>query len=466
VKHFIALIVLIGFVATTQAQYKVETISPPSNANLEVGGMDFTADGTLMMCTRTGDVWAYSKDGKWSKFAKGLQESLGLVNGDKPGEIYVLQRSEITRLVDEDLDGRADLYERFGSGWDFNGSYHEYAFGLVRDKEGNFYGNLGLAFFRGSPFKGTWLGTNKARYRGWHFRVTKDGKFEPLAPGLRAPNGICISPDGDIFTTDNQGAYVASSWLMHATKGDFLGHPDGLMWDKRIKPDKLKELIADGSRGKLNKIRKRPAVYLPFPQLGRSIGAPLFDTTEGKFGPYAGQVFAGDVIADQLMRCDLEKVGGEFQGFCITHIKGDGLSKGVNRLVFDKDGALWAGLTNRGWARGEKGLQKITFGGTPDQTIRTIKLAKGGFIIHFTKKVDTASPAIEAERWIYEYTNRYGAKRLEHQKNLPLTNIKVAADKMSMFVGVELKADHVYGFKVKDIGLKHDTGYYTLNRLR
>ncbi|MDX1565843.1 MAG: hypothetical protein R3236_10575, partial [Phycisphaeraceae bacterium] len=278
-------------------QYRVETIKPPAGANLEVGGMDFAADGTLMMCTRTGDVWAYHPEKKtWKRFARGLQEPLGLVAGEKPGEVFVLQRSELTRLVDENADGRADLYERYGSGWDFNGSYHEYAFGLVRDSKGNFYGNLGLAFHRKSPFNSKWLGTNKARYRGWHFRITPEGKFEPLAPGLRAPNGICIDKNDNVFTTDNQGSYIASSVLMHATKGDFLGHPDGLLWDPRLQGDKLKSLIGDKSRQKLNKLRKRPAVYVPFPQLGRSIGSPVFNHTGGKFGPYDGQIFVGDVI--------------------------------------------------------------------------------------------------------------------------------------------------------------------------
>lgn len=44
-----------------------------------------------------------------------------------------------------------------------------------------------------------------AVYRGWSFQVTLDGRFVPWSSGFRSPVGIGISPDGDIFYTDNQG---------------------------------------------------------------------------------------------------------------------------------------------------------------------------------------------------------------------------------------------------------------------
>ena len=151
----------------------------------------------------------------------------------------------------------------------------------------------------------------------------------------------------------------------------------------------------------------------------------------------------------------------------MAHIKGEGLSKGVNRLAFDKQGTLWVGLTNRGWAKGQKGLQKITFGGKADQTIHSISLAKGGFTVHFTQPISSAaSDNFEVERWIYKYTNNYNAGTKDHEKNLQIESVKVAPDKKSVFIGVDLKTDHVYGIKVKNLGLKHDTAYYTLNRLR
>ncbi|MDX1565992.1 MAG: hypothetical protein R3236_11325, partial [Phycisphaeraceae bacterium] len=175
----------------------------------------------------------------------------------------------------------------------------------------------------------------------------------------------------------------------------------------------------------------------------------------------------GDVIADLLMRIQLEKVGGEFQGSVVAHLKGNGLSKGVNRLTFDQKGRLWVGLTNRGWAKGQKGLQVVTFGGKAGQTIHSIGLAKDGFIVRFTQPVsEVKAEQVEVERWVYQYTNRYNAGKRQHEKNLAVKSVQVAPDKKSVHIAVDLKTDHVYGIKLKNLGLKHDTGYYTLNRLR
>ena len=37
--------------------YVVESIKVPKDIRLEVGGMGFWPDGTLVMCTRRGEVW-------------------------------------------------------------------------------------------------------------------------------------------------------------------------------------------------------------------------------------------------------------------------------------------------------------------------------------------------------------------------------------------------------------------------
>ena len=74
--------------------YRVETINVPKDIRLEVGGMGFWDDGTLVMCTRRGEVWNY-KDGQFRLFTFGLHEPLGLLAGKK-GEIWVIQRGELS----------------------------------------------------------------------------------------------------------------------------------------------------------------------------------------------------------------------------------------------------------------------------------------------------------------------------------------------------------------------------------
>ena len=227
------------------AGYTVTTVKTPEGTSLGVGGMEFAPNGNLFICTREGEVWGYSpKKEEWSLFADGLHEALGIWIDPKSSETYVIQRPEITKLIDTDKDGRADLYESFNAGWGVTDNYHEYAFGLVRDSKGNFYGTLntslswpGWARSKKWDIARVWTKGYKdtegkmgraAKYRGWGFQVTPEGKFVPFASGMRSPAGIGINKDDELFFTDNQGDWEASSSLHHIVKGRFHGHPSSL----------------------------------------------------------------------------------------------------------------------------------------------------------------------------------------------------------------------------------------------
>ncbi|MFP6676666.1 MAG: hypothetical protein VB878_16400 [Pirellulaceae bacterium] len=449
----------------TGQSYAVETIKVPADIRLEVGGMAFWPDGTLVLCTRRGEVWKY-KDGQFRQFAFGLHEPLGLYAG-KVGELWVMQRGELTRVTDEDGDGEADNFEAINQQWGYTGNYHQYAFGLVRDSEGSFYGTLGLGFYQGGDrFKGTWLGTqDDIKYRGWVLKFTPDGKRVPFAAGLRAPNGIAMSPKGEIFTTDNQGSYIACGWLMHVRQGDFIGHPSGLIDDPRY-PESWKM-----TREQLLKIRKRPAVFLPHGTMGNSTSQPLWDTTDGLFGPFAGQTFVGDVQNGKLTRICLEKINGEYQGAAIPFIY-DKLGGGVNRLVFDKKGTLWVGLTGRGWAAGE-GLKKLTYNGNIPHAIHSMSLTKTGFRLNFTKPINAdqaRDPAIYSLRHFeLEWHAAYGAPPSKSTVVKPIA-IDVSSDHRSVTLHLpKLETEKIYELHVGNLPstdgekLQQPMAFYTLN---
>jgi hypothetical protein len=387
----------------------------------------------------------------------------------KQGELWLMQRGELTHVTDEDADGHADNFETINQDWGYTGNYHQYAFGLIRDKEGNFYGTTGLGFYKGGDrFKGTWLGTlDEIKYRGWVLKFTPEGKMIPFAPGLRAPNGIGISPDGDIFTTDNQGSYIACGWLMHVRQGDFLGHPSGLIDDTRFdEPWKM-------PLEKLRKMRKRPAAFLPHGVMGNSTSQPLWETTKGQFGPFAGQVLVGDVQNGRLSRICLEKVDGEYQGAAIPFIY-DRLGGGVNRLIFDKTGVLWVGLTGRGWAAGE-GLKKITYTGVVPAEIQKINLLADGFRLTFTQPI-TEQTAGNLDNYSIRHFElawqaAYGTSPSKSTNVKPVA-VKISEDRRI----VELKLDEmlpekIYEFHVDALrtesgaSLEHPMAFYTLNRL-
>lgn len=462
------------------AGYSVEKIATPKGVAFGVGGLSFASDGTLFVCTREGQVWKYRK-GEWHLYAEGLHEPLGILVTPDSGRVFVVQRPELTELLDEDGDGKVDRFKTVSAGWGLTDNYHEYAFGLVRDSKGNFYGTLNTSL----SWKG-WAGSSKwdiarvhdgkmgraAPYRGWSFRVTPAGKFEPWSAGLRSPCGIGISPDDEIFYTDNQGDWNASSTLHHVVKGRFHGHPSSLMDHPKFKEVDLNSI----SVKEYDEMRTPPAVFIPHGELANSPGEPVFDTTGGKFGPFQGQMFIGDQTRSNVFRVIVEKVGGFYQGCAINFV--DHLEAGVVRSRFAADGSLWVGETGRGWgSRGaaQYGLDRIVWDGkTVPFAIHSVSLRKDGFRIRFTSPLAVAKavhPAVyKVERWHYKYQPDYGSPKVA-RSTIEVRTVGIQADARSVDLGMKVEAGWIYKFTLTVVGaddqqLANKVAWYTLNRLR
>ena len=458
--------------------YRVEDVTVPEGIVMEVSGMDYAADGVLYLCTRRGDVWT-QKDGQWKRFAYGLHEPMGLCIGSK-GEVFVSQRPEITQLIDEDGDGVADLYRTITDDFSTVVSFHQYTYGLVQDREGNLWGTLsgtGKTNPDGRPASANAF--SHTPYRMWSFKVSPEGQFEPWSSGLRTANGIGMNLEGDLFAADNQGDWVGSSMLHHLSEGAFHGHPEALAWDKRLwgKADPAKLPVEE-----LEKIRKRPAVFLPHGELSNSPGAPVFDTTAGKFGPFAGQLFIGDVVHPVVMRIALEKVNGQYQGACFPFIRGGleegGLKAGINRIVFAPDNSLLIGRVGEGnWNRGlpGTGLQRIVYTGETPFEIHRIELQADGFKIHFTKPLNPKHKLrpeqFALSSYHYAYHAEYGSPKMGLME-VPVTGVERSDDGKAVLLTVPgLEARKVYQFSLKGIAdasgnaLGNNSAYYTLNAL-
>ena len=474
-RSFLLISLFLLFAVNADEYYTaVEIKHPDSKVALEIGGMCLDGEGGLMMTTRRGEVWHRDKDGNWKLFAFGLQEPLGIKKGAWPGEYYVLQRPELTRLLDEDSDGVADLYDCFARGWGFEGNYHSYAMAFSMDKEGNFYGGLGLPFShkKENPFSGQWLGTRKTSERGIFFKIDTVGNYSQVASGVREPVGSAFNEAGDLFLTDTQGSFICTNWVIHVEKGDFLGHPDGLMWDSS-RPGVAEKLLKMeiGERNKeIDKIRKRPVVYMPYRKLGASVGGLTFDTTGGKFGPFTGQMIIAEVIDNLLMRASIEKVDGVYQGAVFALSKDVGT--GGLRPVFAEDGTLYLGKTARGWGHGS-GLAEIKWTGKVPFDIKDIHVQKDGFKLTFTKKVkELKGEDIKVSSFRYQYTEKYNSPMVD-QKSFKERTIELAPDGMSAVLKLKdpLDEDTVIHFSYK--ALKSESGetprfpdcWYTLNKL-
>lgn len=462
--------------------YKIVTLPVPKDVVLEVGGLAMRPDGKLLACTRRGEVWLIANPGaddpadvKFKLFASGLHEALGLHVDGK--DVYVVQRPELTKLVDRDGDDVADEFVTVCDKWGVSGDYHEFAFGPARDKEGNFFVTLNVGFGGGHQSKSPW--------RGWCVKITPKGELIPWATGLRSPNGINFSPDGELFYTDNQGEWVETNKLHHVQRGDNYGHQAGLRWVKQSPFASLLQesypsgMLYDGQRG-TNRDgfppHTPPTIWFPYGRMGQSASEPIWDTTGGKFGPFAGQCFVGDQTKSMIMRVYLEKVNGRYQGACFPFRSG--FECGINRLAFGPDANLYAGMTNRGWGSvGGKpyGLQRLVYTGVLPFEVHSMKLTKTGFDLTFTKPLDPATAAkaeaFSLQSFTYNYWPTYGSPEVDRRAE-KVHGVTVSADRRSVSLAVEgFRRGRVYELHLEGVRaadgapILHAEAYYTLNEV-
>lgn len=454
--------------------YPMLTLPMPPGVQLEPGALRLMPDGKLAVSTRIGDIWMVEnpfsttmKDVKWSRYASGLHEVLGLAYRD--GWLYCTQRGEVSRMKDTNQDGRADVFETVNDDWGINGDYHEYAFGSDFDREGNLWVVLCL----------TGSFTSENPYRGWCLRITPDGKSIPTCSGIRSPGGIAANAVGDMFYTDNQGPWNGACALKHLVPGDFVGNPEGNRWysqatnmgPRPTNPKSGSRMMVEAK--KIPQLRP-PAVYFPYPKMGQSASGIACDTSQGKFGVFREQLFVGDQTHSTVMRVFLEDVQDHYQGACIPFRSG--FASGSLSLLMNTDGSLFVGGTDRGWgARGGKpfALQRLTWSGITPFEIHEMRAKPDGFEFTFTEPVDPATASAVAsykiETYTYIYQSSYGSPEVD-RTTPTLTKVEVASDGRSARLHIQgLQEGHVHEVHLpgvrsaKGLPLLHPSAYYTLN---
>ena len=155
------------------------------------------------VCTWDGDVWRVAGIDDpaggltWRRIASGLFQPLGSRSSTAGFMSPAATRSRI--LHDLNGDGEIDFYENFNSDHQVTEHFHEFAMGLQTDADGNFY--YAKAARHGM--------TALVPQHGTLLRVSRDGcRTEILATGFRAPNGVCVNPDGTFFLTDQEGFWL------------------------------------------------------------------------------------------------------------------------------------------------------------------------------------------------------------------------------------------------------------------
>jgi cytochrome c len=432
----------------------------PDDFHPKVGGMDFLSDGRMVLTTWDSLGSIYLLEGfnnadhnsiKVKRIAFGLAEPLGVKVVDD--EIYVLQKQELTKLVDKNNDDIIDEYETICNGWRVSANFHEFAFGLLYS-DGFFYGTLATAINPGGA-------STKPQIpdRGKVVKISKsDGSFRLVASGLRTPNGIGFGTDNEIYIADNQGDWLPSSKIVHFQEGAWYGSR------------------SVDFEGTANETETLPVVWLPQDEIGNSPSQPAVLNV----GPYKNQMIHGEVTHGGIKRVFAEKVNGKYQGAVFRFTQG--LEAGVNRIIWGPDGSLYiGGIGSTGnWGHYGKlqyGLQRITYNNKTAFEMLAVRALPDGIEIEFTEPLKTSSGNVAddygIQQWYYLPTENYGGPKMELE-NLPIKSATVSPDrrKVKLELG-NMKEKHVLYVRLKKKSFESVTGqslwsteaWYTMNSI-
>ncbi len=417
----------------------------PWKALLFLAGVDFTADGVAYVCSIHGDVWRVTgiddKLGRlrWKRFATGLFQPLGLKVRD--GQVFVLGRDQITRLHDANHDGEADFYENFCNLIE-TAPGHSYVTSLEHDEAGRFY---------------------YVDPRGAH-RVSSDGKTkETLATGFRNPNGMGVSPDGQIITVaPQQGEWTPSSLLCEIRAGGFYGYGGPRMTPGR-------PLGYDG-----------PLCWIPH-RIDNSSGSQVWVPPD-RWGPLAGHFLHLLWGRCGLMLVLRDAVDGVSQG-AVVPLPGRFLS-GPNRGSFNpRDGQLYvAGST--GWqtsAVKDGALHRVRFTGKNASLPIAWHAHGNGLTLTFAQPLEREaaedSGSYSVQQWNYRYARQYGSKDWsvahpdrEGRDDVAIKSARLLADGRTVFLEMAdlqpvMQMEIKYNLNGQDGRSLRSQLWLTLNRL-
>jgi len=439
----------------TGEPYVTDRIKLPDDnawkAPMYVSGVDFFDDGRVAICTFHGDVWIGSGlDAKleqvtWERFATGLYHPLGLkvVNG----MIHVTCRDGLWKLqAGPDGKGSAQTYAVFNSDIQVTKNFHEFVFDLQADDAGNFY------FIKAGPVKKGGRGFDDlCDHHGVLFKVSPDGStMSVVATGFRAPNGLGISPTGQLTSGDNEGTWTPVCRLNWIKQGGFYGVPP--LAHRTTEPTDY----------------DRPLCWMP-KDVDNSSGGQVWVTSD-QWGPWKGRLLHLSYGMCSLYGVLPQEV--EFRGQ--PQMQG-GLTRfnvnfdsGAMRARFNpKDGQLYVvGL--RGWqttAVKNGCLQRVRYTGEKVRTPLDLKVTQGRVEVRFGEALDPVVAkdpgSWNIEIWNYLWSAAYGSPDLS-TKVKPVPAAEVGKDGKPEFSKEQMSQTNHDLLKVSRVELSADGRTATL----
>jgi mono/diheme cytochrome c family protein len=407
-----------GRISKDDKGYAIDDIPLPKDnpweSNIRFGAFDFFSDGKRAACsTWNGDVWiAEGIDGdlseiKWRRFASGLFQTLGIKIVDDV--IYTHGRDQITRLHDLNNDGEADFYECFNNDVLITSGFHEFAFDLQTDNDGNFY------FSKGAPVLSGGRGfSDLTEHNGTILKVSADGKnLTRMAWGLRAPGGVGIGPNGEMTTGENEGSYVPRCKITWSKPDGSSFH--GVVpseWDNKKFVRNLPGTPTD---------YERPLCWLPY-YVDNSSGSQFWVPENSSWKNHGGNMLHLSYGKSSIYRSLIDEVDGQVQG-------------GVYRLPIELTTANMRGRFHpnsghlyiigfRGWqTNGGTGLQRIRFVSDEKPVPLKLEAFENGLRVEFSASLDpevAKDPRRYAiSKWDYVWGPQYGSGRFSIDEQDP-----------------------------------------------
>jgi hypothetical protein len=311
--------------------------------------------------------------------------------------------------------------------------FHEFVFDLQRDAAGNFY------FAKANPVNGGGSGFGSGGgngtvcpHAGCVFKVSPDGKkLEVIARGLRAPNGIGVSPGGQVTASDNEGTWVPTTPLHWVKPGNFLGVIN------KLTPKELSDRFTP------------PLTWLAHSDYDNSGGGQIWVTSD-RWGPYKGEMLHESYGKSSLFLVMKEALpDGRMQGGVVKFpLK---FTSSVMRARFHpQDGQLYvAGLSE--WqsnAARVTGFDRVRYTGKTAYSVRGLAVVPGGVKLTFTEPLDRASAEDpqnwSGKRWNYVRSENYGSPEKQvrdaarnGREALTITGAKLSADGRTVTLTIE-----------------------------
>ncbi len=304
-----------------------------------------------------------------------------------------------------------------------------------------------------------------------------------MCGGLRSPGGIAFNAEGDVFYAESQGPWGSACTLKQLRPGGFMGHPiSNKWWDHapNMGPRPNEPTGGENGRRELDAARipqlVLPSVTFPYKRMGQSASAVMLDVSSGRFGPFAGQFFVADYTLSLVMRAEMEKVDGQYQGTCYPFRQG--FATGLIGGALTRTGHIFVGGSKRGWpVRGlaAHALQRLDWTGKTPFEIQTVRAKPDGFEVRFTSPADPASAgdprSYTLETFTHHYYEWYGGPEIEQATQRVLSATPGPDGLTARLVVANLVPGHIHELHLAGVRdragqpLLHEVAYYTMNHI-